>query len=81
MGKYIVKRVLQFIPVFLCVTLILFSLQNIVPGDPIKLISLDKDLSLPAPRTRSNLTRTATRSLTRTPTPFKRRSGTVTCIT
>ena len=44
MGKYIVKRVLQFIPVFLGVTLILFALQNIVPGDPIKLIAGDKAL-------------------------------------
>ncbi len=68
MGKYIVKRVLQFIPVFLGVTLILFALQNIVPGDPIKLIGGDKALS---PRwsfsfasaiTWSSRTRTATRS-------------------
>ena len=44
MGKYILKRVLQFIPVFLGVTLILFALQNIVPGDPIKLIAGDKAL-------------------------------------
>lgn len=44
MGKYIIKRVLQFIPVFLGVTLILFALQNIVPGDPIKLIGGDKAL-------------------------------------
>ena len=44
MAKYIVKRVLQFIPVFLGVTLILFALQNIVPGDPIKLIGGDKAL-------------------------------------
>ena len=28
MGKYIVKRVLQFIPVFLGVTLILFALRS-----------------------------------------------------
>ncbi|MDY4041556.1 MAG: ABC transporter permease [Collinsella sp.] len=44
MGKYILKRVLQFIPVFLGVTLILFALQNIVPGDPIQLIGGDKSL-------------------------------------
>ncbi|WP_085831245.1 ABC transporter permease [Collinsella vaginalis] len=44
MGKYILKRVLQFIPVFLGVTLILFALQNIVPGDPITLIGGDKAL-------------------------------------
>ena len=45
MGKYILKRVLQFIPVFLGVTLILFALQNIVPGDPIKLIGGEKSLT------------------------------------
>ena len=28
------KRLLQFIPVFIGVTLILFVLQNVVPGDP-----------------------------------------------
>lgn len=45
MGKYILKRVLQFIPVFIGVTLILFALQNIVPGDPIKLIGGEKSLT------------------------------------
>ncbi|OUP08025.1 ABC transporter permease [Collinsella sp. An2] len=44
MGKYILKRVLQFIPVFFGVTLILFLLQNVVPGDPIKMIAGDKVL-------------------------------------
>ncbi len=44
MGKYIVKRVLQFIPVFLGVTIILFAMQNIVPGDPIKLIAGERQL-------------------------------------
>ena len=43
-AKYIVKRVLQFIPVFLGVTLILFLLQNVVPGDPIKLIAGERKL-------------------------------------
>ena len=33
--RYILKRILQFIPVFLGVTLILFIMQNVVPGDPI----------------------------------------------
>ena len=42
MGKYILKRVLQFIPVFLGVTLILFAMENIVPGDPIKLMAGEK---------------------------------------
>ena len=44
MVKYIAKRVLQFIPVFLGVTLILFVLQNVVPGDPIKLIAGERKL-------------------------------------
>ena len=44
MGKYILKRVLQFIPVFLGVTLILFLMENVVPGDPIKLIAGEKKL-------------------------------------
>ena len=39
MGTYIAKRVLQFIPVFLGVTIILFVLQNVVPGDPIRMIT------------------------------------------
>ncbi len=44
MGKYILRRVLQFIPVFLGVTLILFAMENIVPGDPIKLMAGEKKL-------------------------------------
>ena len=44
MIKYIVKRILQFIPVFLGVTLILFIMQNVVPGDPIKLIAGERKL-------------------------------------
>lgn len=44
MGKYILKRVLQFIPVFLGVTLILFAMENIVPGDPTKLMAGEKKL-------------------------------------
>ena len=45
MLKYILKRILQFIPVFFGVTLILFVLQNVVPGDPIKLIAGEKALT------------------------------------
>lgn len=52
MGKYILKRVLQFIPVFLGVTLILFALENVVPGDPIKLMAGEKKLD---PQTEINL--------------------------
>lgn len=52
MIKYIVKRVLQFIPVFLGVTLILFIMQNVVPGDPIKLIAGERKLD---PQTEINI--------------------------
>ncbi len=52
MIKYIAKRVVQFIPVFLGVTLILFVMQNVVPGDPIKLIAGEKKLD---PQTEINL--------------------------
>ena len=45
MLRYIGKRILQFIPVFIGVTLILFVLQNVVPGDPIKLIAGEKALT------------------------------------
>lgn len=36
---YIGRRLLQFIPVFLGVTLILFLLTRVVPGDPIELLA------------------------------------------
>lgn len=39
MGKYILMRVLQFIPVFIGVTIILFAMKTIVPGDPISMIT------------------------------------------
>ena len=77
MGKYILKRVLQFIPVFLGVTLILFALQNIVPGDPIKLIGGEKALT---PEVELQL-RVKYQFWTRTATPFPRRCGTATCST
>jgi len=78
MGKYILKRVLQFIPVFLGVTLILFVMENVVPGDPIKLIAGEKKLDpvteqKPArlvPPHRDGLGR-QTSSMTRTATPSR----------
>jgi peptide/nickel transport system permease protein len=39
MLRYIVRRVLQFIPVFLGVTLMLFILTRVIPGDPIAMLS------------------------------------------
>ncbi len=45
MGRYIFKRILQFIPVFIGVTMLLFILRTVVPGDPIKMIAGEKALS------------------------------------
>lgn len=45
MGQYILKRILQFIPVFIGVTILLFALQAIVPGDPIAMIAGERALS------------------------------------
>jgi len=47
MFKYVVRRILQMIPVFLGVTLILFVLRipGLLPGDPIQLIVGEKPLT------------------------------------
>jgi ABC-type dipeptide/oligopeptide/nickel transport system permease component len=45
MLAYIGKRILQFIPVFIGVTIILFLLRVVIPGDPIKLLAGEKALS------------------------------------
>ena len=42
MGKYIARRILQFIPVFIGVTVLMFVMQRIVPGDPVKLMTGEK---------------------------------------
>src|SRR5512136_650236 len=39
MLQYIVRRVFQFIPVFLGVTLLLFILTRVIPGDPVAMMS------------------------------------------
>ena len=39
MFQYIVRRILQFIPVFFGVTLLLFILTRVIPGDPIAMLS------------------------------------------
>jgi len=38
MGRYILRRVLYTIPVLFIITLIVFSLIHLIPGDPVKLI-------------------------------------------
>ncbi|MDR3307469.1 MAG: ABC transporter permease [Coriobacteriales bacterium] len=42
MAQYIIRRILQFIPVFIGVTLLLFTLRAIVPGDPVRMIAGEK---------------------------------------
>lgn len=44
MGRYLIRRVLQFIPVFLGATFIIFALVFLIPGDPIRALSGDKPL-------------------------------------
>ena len=45
MLKYIARRVLQVIPVFIGVTLVLFLLQAVIPGDPVKMITGERAMS------------------------------------
>ena len=45
MLKYIGRRILQMIPVFLGVTVLLFALTTIVPGDPVKMITGERAIS------------------------------------
>jgi len=45
MFQYIVRRIVQFIPVFFGVTLILFLVTTILPGDPVQMKVGEKHLS------------------------------------
>ena len=45
MGRYLIRRVLQFIPVFFGATFLLFALVFLMPGDPIRALSGDKPLA------------------------------------
>lgn len=44
MGRYFLRRVLQFVPVFFGATFLIFSLVFAIPGDPIRALSGDKPL-------------------------------------
>lgn len=44
MGRYLIRRTLQFIPVFFGATFLIFALVFIMPGDPIRALSGDKPL-------------------------------------
>ena len=45
MGHYLIRRVLQFIPVFFGATFLIFFLVFMMPGDPIRALSGDKPLA------------------------------------
>lgn len=42
MGRYFIRRILQFIPVFLGATLLIFTLVFALPGDPIRALAGDR---------------------------------------
>lgn len=52
MGQYILRRVLLFIPVFLGVTVLLFAMRAVLPGDPVLMIAGEKALT---PETRAQI--------------------------
>lgn len=45
MLKYIGRRILQMIPVFIGVTILLFVMTTVVPGDPVKMITGERAIS------------------------------------
>ncbi|WP_370324420.1 ABC transporter permease [Euzebya sp.] len=44
MGRYIIRRLLQFIPVFFGATLLIFTLVFLIPGDPIRALAGERPL-------------------------------------
>lgn len=44
MGRYLIRRLLQFIPVFIGATFLIFALVFAIPGDPIRALSGDKPM-------------------------------------
>ncbi|WP_425829972.1 ABC transporter permease [Streptomyces fractus] len=42
MGRYVAKRLLQMIPVFIGTTLLIFLMVNVLPGDPVRALWGDK---------------------------------------
>ena len=36
MVRYIIKRILILIPVFICITIMLFGVTKLMPGDPVR---------------------------------------------
>ena len=44
MGRYLIRRVLQFIPVFIGATFLIFAAVFAIPGDPIRALAGDKPM-------------------------------------
>ncbi|MFD4432081.1 ABC transporter permease, partial [Nocardia sp. NPDC058497] len=45
MAWYILRRLLQMIPVFLGATLLIYAMVFLIPGDPIKALAGEKPLT------------------------------------
>ena len=45
MGRYLIRRLIQFIPVFLGATFLIFAMVFAIPGDPIRALAGDKPIS------------------------------------
>ena len=55
MGKYLLRRILQMIPVVLGTTLLVYALVFALPGDPVKAMFGDKPVNeAVAPRSAQN---------------------------
>lgn len=50
MGRYLLRRILQMIPVVLGTTLLVYALVFALPGDPVKAMFGDKPVNEPSPR-------------------------------
>jgi peptide/nickel transport system permease protein/oligopeptide transport system permease protein len=45
MGRYLIRRILLFIPVFIGTTFLIFTLVFLIPGDPIRALAGDRQMS------------------------------------
>ena len=45
MLKYVLKRLLLAVPIFICITLVVFLLSNLAPGSPVDIIASNANLS------------------------------------
>lgn len=45
MGRYLIRRILQFIPVFFGATLIVFMMVFLIPGDPIRALAGERPMA------------------------------------